>query len=169
MRRLPQDPPRDSQAVCEALAQLLADHPGWRTIATFSAIRGEVDLSPLADLLPDRHWLYPRVCGHDLAFHLVSHPARDLISGAFGILEPSPALPIIAPDLIDAFLCPGLAFDPRGGRLGRGRGFYDRALSLARPDAAKIGVCFPQQLVPNTFPEAHDIQMDQVVCGSIER
>jgi 5-formyltetrahydrofolate cyclo-ligase len=169
MRRLRHGQPGESQAVCETLARLLADRPAWRTIATFSPIRGEVDLSPLADRLPDRHWLYPRVSGDDLTFHLVCDPERDLIPGAFGILEPPPALPVIAHGLIDAFLCPGLAFDPRGGRLGRGRGFYDRTLSLARPNAAKIGVCFPDQLVPDTFPEDHDIHMDEVVWGNIER
>ena len=86
-------------------------------------------------------------------------------TGAFGVREPSPDMPVIPLDQIDAFLCPGLAFDPRGGRLGRGRGFYDRMLAGARPDALRIGVCFPWQIVPDVFPEAHDVFMDGILSA----
>jgi 5-formyltetrahydrofolate cyclo-ligase len=78
-------------------------------------------------------------------------------------LEPLPCLPELPVARIDAFFCPGLAFDSHGGRLGRGRGFYDRMLAQARPDALKVGVCFPRQLVSDTCPEAHDVRMDELV------
>jgi len=98
-------------------------------------------------------------------FHAVKNPDLELVPGAFGILEPSPTLPVVDLAKIDVFLCPGLAFDSHGGRLGRGRGYYDRLLARARPDAYKIGVCFPHQLVPETFTEPHDIHMDLVISG----
>jgi len=95
----------------------------------------------------------------------VENPDAQLMPGAFGVREPSPDLPVIPVKRIDAFLCPGLAFDPHGARLGRGRGFYDRMLSKARPGALKIGVCFPWQIVPDVFPEAHDVIMDEVLSA----
>ncbi len=164
MRRVLCDHTPDSQPVCEAVSHWLATRPDLLTIAVFCALPGEVDLSDLVARHPDHHWVYPRVDGDSLTFHTVKRPARDLIPGSFGIREPSPTQPQNPLTEIDAFLCPGLAFDPRGGRLGRGRGFYDRVLTLARPDAEKAGVCFACQIVPDTYAEPHDIHMDRVLC-----
>jgi 5-formyltetrahydrofolate cyclo-ligase len=163
MRRILRTQTPDSRQPVSALGRWLSDHPAPRTIAVFSALPDEVDLSEIIARNPDRRWVYPRVTGDHLTFHAVADPQDDLVIGAFGIKEPSPALPEIPIREIDAFLCPGIAFDPRGGRLGRGRGFYDRILTAARPDALKIGVCFPCQIVPDTFPEPHDIHMDAVI------
>jgi 5-formyltetrahydrofolate cyclo-ligase len=154
-----------SRTVCDALDRWLADQPGLRTLAVYAALPGEVDLAELIARHPERTWVYPRVAGEDLIFHAVGNPALDLVAGAFGIREPVPALVEIPVGVIDAFLCPGLAFDEHGGRLGRGRGFYDRMLAGARPGALKVGVCFANQIVPNTFQEPHDVRMDRVVSA----
>lgn len=154
--------PPDAAPVLAALHQWLASQPELRVLAVFAALPGEVDLTEITARHPDRRWLYPRVAGDGLHFHQVGNPAAELMPGAFGVREPSPTLPLVPVDQIDAFLCPGIAFDPRGGRLGRGRGFYDRMLAKARPGALKIGVCFPRQIVTDTFPEPHDIHMDLV-------
>jgi 5-formyltetrahydrofolate cyclo-ligase len=166
MRRIRHEESGDSNSVCEAVYQWLASRPNLHTIAVFTALPGEPDLADLVARHPDRRWVYPRVLGDHLTFHAVEKPALELAVGAFGILEPLPTLAEVAVDQIDVFLCPGIAFDTRGGRLGRGRGFYDRMLAKARPDAIKIGVCFPSQIVTDTFPEPHDIHMDAVVCGN---
>lgn len=165
MRRILRVNTPDSLPVRRALHDWLSEHPEPRTIAVFAALPGEPDLADLIAAHPERRWVYPRVDGSDLVFHQVKHPASELVPGAFRILEPSPALATVPLREIDAFLCPGLAFDPHGGRLGRGKGFYDRMLASARADALKIGVCFPCQIVPDTYPESHDIRMDAVVCG----
>ena len=99
-----------------------------------------------------------------MSFHAVSSPADDLTPGAFGIPEPRPSLPSADPKDIQAFLCPGLAFEKSNGfRLGRGKGYYDRYLALASDDAALIGVTFPERLVEDTFAEPHDIRMHVVL------
>ena len=162
MRALARTHRLDSGPVCAALERWLADHPVHR-IAVFAALPGEVDLAEWIARHPERCWVYPRVAGATLTLHAVADPAAGLLAGAFGIREPSPALAQIAVGRIDAFVCPGLAFDARGGRLGRGRGFYDRLLAGIRPDAVKIGVCFAAQMVPDTFGEPHDVRMDQVI------
>ena len=165
MRRLLRENDHDSQPVCAAVARWLASHPGLRTIAVFRALPGEVDLTEVTAHHSDRRWVYPRVAGDDLVFHVVENPEMDLTPGTMGIREPSPELLRVGIDEIDAFLCPGLAFDARGGRLGRGRGYYDRMLAHARPEARKMGVCFPEQLVADTFSQAHDIPMDGFLTG----
>ncbi len=148
-----------SDAACAAMDTWLQTHPDLRTIAVYAALPGEVDLSEMIRRHPDRRWVYPKITGLDLTFHT----GENLIPGPFQIFEPAPGSPTVPLPEIDAFLCPGLAFDHDGGRLGRGRGYYDRTLANARPDALKIGICFPCQIVPNTFPESHDIAMDEII------
>lgn len=166
MRRLLASRPHSSVSLVDALVTRLSISPDLRTVAIFAALPGEPDLLPLPGRIPGRRWVFPRVNGaSSLGFHLVADPYTELVPGAFGIREPSPGMPEIPVGEIDAFLCPGLAFDPHGGRLGRGRGFYDRILSLARPDALRIGVCHGFQIVPDTFPQAHDMLMHEVISG----
>lgn len=157
--------PGPGPAICEAVARWLDARPGLRTVASFAAMADEVDLLPLLARLPGRRWLLPRVVGEELIFHEVSDPDRDLTAGTLGIREPRRERPEVAIAEVDVFLCPGLAFDPRGGRLGRGRGYYDRALALARADALRVGVCHPLQRVPDTYPAPHDVPMQVVIDG----
>jgi|GEM_PF-149694 len=84
------------------------------------------------------------------------HSRKDLTLGPLGILEPNSKRPFPL-GKIDLILVPGLAFDPMGGRLGRGGGHYDRILS--RPDCVgkTIGVCYAAQLVGRVPREKHDL------------
>ena len=162
MRQLALEKAPASEANLQALNDWLCRNDHLHIIAAFAALPGEVDLTEIITRNPKLCWVWPRISGVNLYYHHVENPAVDLKPGSFGVREPSPKLPVISVGQIDAFLCPGLAFDARGGRLGRGRGFYDRMLAGARPDAMKIGVCFPWQIVADTFPETHDVMMDEV-------
>ena len=159
MRRSLRECDGSSAPACAALEKWLLAHPGLRTIAIYSPLPGEVDLAAVTLARPDLAWGYPKISGH----HLTFHSGENLQPGPFNLLEPAADSPEIPLQQIDAFICPGLAFDKHGGRLGRGRGFYDRLLAQARPGALKVGICFPEQLVPDTFSEAHDIPMDEVI------
>lgn len=155
----------DSMALVRQADCWLRDHPERRVIAVFHPTTGEPDLTELAGSHPHRIWVYPAVRGNELEFRIVRNPAEDLLPGAFGIPEPQPHLPAVAVADIDVFFCPGLAFDRRRHRLGRGKGFYDRMLAGARGDAVRIGVAFPCQIVETVWPETHDQKMDLVFCG----
>jgi 5-formyltetrahydrofolate cyclo-ligase len=152
--------PATSETAQSAIHQWLTENQSLRIIAIYSALPGEIDLSAFIQRHDLITWVFPKVRGDALTFHT----GEDLRPGAFGILEPADGSAEVPVASIDAFICPGLAFDLQGGRLGRGRGFYDRMLSLSRPDALKIGICFPSQIVPNTFSEIHDVPMDRVLC-----
>ena len=132
-----------------ALYQWLCDRPALRTIAVYSPLPGEVDFTATHQQLSGLNWVYPKVSGDALSFHPVNDPATELIAGAFGILEPADGLPAVAVHEIDVFICPGLAFDPRGGRLGRGTGF-DLGQLPSGPEPAPGGgcaVCLPKPAV----------------------
>ena len=58
---------------------------------------------------------------------------------------------------------PGMAFDSNGNRLGRGKGYYDRFLSMLPARIYKIGVCFDFQKFEHIPTATNDIQMDCVI------
>lgn len=82
----------------------------------------------------------------------------------FGIRAPNPdsaRVRRVHPRDIDAVIVPGRAFDARGARLGRGKGFYDALLARLRPDAraATIGLAFEAQVVERVPEDAHDARV----------
>ena len=86
---------------------------------------------------------------------------QDLITGFFNISEPTGELFTQYAD-IDVAVVPGMAFDSRNNRLGRGRGYYDRMLPKL-PQAYKIGICFDFQLLPGIPTDANDVAMDEIL------
>jgi len=81
----------------------------------------------------------------------------DIITGKFGVAEPLPKCEEIPLDQFDLVIVPGMAFDKRGSRLGRGRGFYDRI--LARASGVKCGVAYDFQLLETIPTEPHDARV----------
>ena len=60
-------------------------------------------------------------------------------------------------------MVPGTAFDPRGARMGQGKGYYDRLLAGARPDAPLVALAFDCQIFDEIPVAGHDVFMDQVL------
>jgi len=63
---------------------------------------------------------------------------------------------------------PGVAFGGSGGRVGHGKGYYDRLLAFTVGDSrfSRIGVCFDFQRVETVPCEAWDVGMDMIVSES---
>lgn len=87
-----------------------------------------------------------------------------LTPGAYGILEPRDHHRAVDPQQIDVVIIPGVAFDLQGYRLGYGGGYYDRFLARY-PDLVRIGVAYPEQMVPTVYPEIHDQPVDILVTS----
>jgi 5-formyltetrahydrofolate cyclo-ligase len=134
-----------------------------QTIMLYSALPDEPATLPLLNVLraEGRTVLLPRVTS-DSEMELRHYSgSADLEQGAFGIMEPTGAI-FTDYKKIEVVVVPGMAFDEAGHRLGRGKGYYDRFLSLV-PEAYKIGVCLPSHLVDHVPTDDHDILMDTVI------
>jgi 5-formyltetrahydrofolate cyclo-ligase len=90
-----------------------------------------------------------------------------LAPGPFGVLEPvGPRLGPTAIGTADVVILPALAVARDGVRLGRGGGYYDRALRHARAGAVLVAVVFDDELVDELPAEPHDRRVEAVVTPS---
>lgn len=136
-----------------------------KTLLLYYSLPDEVFTHSLCDKLLERGLtvLLPVVIGEG-EMRLRRYEGRQSMkSDRYNIMEPQ------GPEYadyrqIDTAIVPGMAFDNRGNRLGRGKGYYDRFLPKI-PQAFKIGLCFHFQMVESVPSEATDIMMDKVICG----
>ena len=95
--------------------------------------------------------------------HRISNPKSDLIFHPYGMREPNrKTCETFPPDQIDLIIVPGVAFDPKGHRLGYGGGYYDRFLRRC-PQAVWIGLAYEAQLVKDTLSQAWDMPLHCIV------
>jgi 5-formyltetrahydrofolate cyclo-ligase len=89
-------------------------------------------------------------------------PTAAVTPTALGIPEPAGVrLGVDALDTCDVVILPALAVDHAGHRLGRGAGYYDRA--LAGTSAPLCAVVFTHELLPTLPHEPHDVPVQMAV------
>lgn len=167
-RRSLSDKERRSCSICDRFAALPAFADDG-TVLVYMHIRAEVRTTTLVGRLleSDKRVVVPYCVGDDLRLFLLSDLA-ELAPGALGIPEPRQNLRTIAekhvePGELDLLAVPGVAFDRFGGRVGHGRGYFDRLLRHIRPDAFSAGLAFECQLFDQVPMEPHDVPLDAVV------
>jgi len=114
-------------AVATALSSKL---PSSGTVALFASRADEIDVRPLQRMLRERGLdiAVPRIVGDELVFHVVDGDIHALPVDAFGIPTPPATASTVPLSSCALVIVPGLGFDDAGGRVGHGRGYYDRAL-----------------------------------------
>ncbi|SFK84962.1 5-formyltetrahydrofolate cyclo-ligase [Geodermatophilus ruber] len=152
-------------AISEALLPALA---GVGTVAAFVPDPAEPGAGRLPAALAGlgARVLLPVVpgTGRELAWAVDS---GRLAPGRFGLLEPvGPRLEPAALGAADVVVVPAVAIARDGVRLGRGGGYYDRALRNARPGAVLVAVVFDEELVDELPAEPHDHRVTAVVTPS---
>jgi 5,10-methenyltetrahydrofolate synthetase len=150
-----------SRAVCGWIVRLEAFRRAAHLVA-YVAQRGEIDPSAVvaAALSLGKRVFFPRLVESSLQF-LEASPG-DLTPGPYGIPEPRDGRPLSPSESAVLFLVPGVAFDPGGGRLGRGGGHYDRTLALY-PRGLRAGLAAESQLSPGLPCDPWDQPIDTVV------
>lgn len=157
----------EKSALITARALALPQLQTAGTVGAYASIGNEVATENLlaALLAAGKDLVLPVVKGEGvMEFRAVTDMGR-LTPGVFGIPEPREG-EVCPPEKIDLLFIPGLAFDRRGGRLGRGKGYYDRYLALAatrRPDLVKVGLAFSVQLMAAVPRDDRDLLMDLLV------
>lgn len=143
---------------------LALDIPAGSTVSAFLPIQSEVDLSEAIAALDGR--------GHPVGLPIMVEaglvfrrfrPGDTLVPLGFGTRGPGPDAPDVLPDIL---LMPLSAFDRLGGRVGYGRGYYDRAVAGLRAAGRfprLIGIAFSVQEVAAVPMEPHDAPLDMIV------
>ncbi len=109
---------------------------------------------PAVDVLKDR-----------ISFYRVCDINNELEKGPFGIYQPKVNERNLLKDenAIDLIVVPGLAFDKRGGRIGSGKGFYDKFLATVPSCKSIIALAFEYQIVDEITLSSHDILMHKII------
>ena len=105
-----------------------------------------------------KRFFLPRVNGVNL--DILPYDRSRLHLGAFHIEEPD-GEELTPVEDIELIIVPGVAYDRRGCRVGRGKGYYDRLLSGTK--AVKIGVAYDFQLVDDIDTDEFDVPVDIVI------
>ena len=136
-----------------------------RTVMVYLALPQEVQTTRI--IAQARVWqkrvAVPVVQGNSLVAVELPDDPTQLRRGRFGILEPYGTQVVIPPEEVDCIMIPGVAFDYRGGRLGFGKGYYDRFLSQLPATTYRCGLAFSIQVVPYVPQTSHDICMHGIV------
>lgn len=161
-----------SSRVCENLIQHLKEMPNIdHVLAWASFFAGEVDLAEFieAQLEAGRRVYLPQTRENRTMQFVAVNDAwiDDAVLGQGGVPEPRPDSGQVydthhaANTLV---VVPGLAFDQRGGRLGRGMGYYDKFLARSLMHSARVvGAGWELQIVPEVPMAAHDQALEQLV------
>lgn len=171
IRKISEMPSEQTAARSKAIEERLFEFANYlesRIVLLYTPTLAEVDTTAIIH----RSLMYNKIIVLPL-FDAESRRARlfkvddlekDLVTGTRGNLEPNPkrckAVPL---DCLDIAIVPGLAMDEKGGRVGTGKGCYDRLIPDLPITTRKVGLIFETQMVPTIPIESHDKHVDIVI------
>jgi len=152
-------------AAIQATALQFPPYVNCRSLALYSPIQNEVATGVIRDraLSAGKRVFFPQSGPHE-SWQLVRiDSVNDLSTGRFGILEPLGGrrlLPGYQQELV--VFVPGVAFDSRGNRLGRGNGGYDRLIKELK-GATLVALAYDFQIVEEVPTDAWDQKVHYVI------
>jgi len=157
-----------SEAAKENLIQT-SEFRRAEVVMVFMSLLGEIDTTGIV-LAAWRH--HKRVVAPKVSWEQrrmmpveIRSLSTDLVVSSMGLREPVSGVPIPI-SIIDLVIVPGLAFDSKGNRLGRGRGFYDRFLAHPEFAGASCGFAFEKQVLADVPADPLDRPVDMLVTDS---
>ena len=160
-------PPGERQQAAETIAARefpVAVAPGT-IVSGFMPLKSEINPLLLMRKLAEAgaQLALPVVAGRGKPLIMRAYSFGDeLAAGQWGIRQPKPEAPEVAPDVL---IVPLLAFDRAGHRLGYGAGYYDMTINSlrARKPVTAVGVAFAAQEIDAVPITARDARLDLVL------
>ena len=132
-----------------------------KKILIYYSHHNEVDtLYLMKKWMHEKNLFLPRLTSEDnfVALPLITLEALEL--NQFGIPEPPKSEHEISPKL-DLIIVPGVAFDGKGGRIGMGKGYYDRFLAGKR-EVPKVALAYSAQVLDTVPQDPYDESIDMI-------
>lgn len=153
---------KDKKILCNL--EDLKEFKDAEKVLFYAPIHGEVDTFKIIKRWTDKKEIFlPRTNKeeHRLEIHKIDN-IENLKKGAFGITEPHENTRETDPRDISLVIIPGIAFDPKGHRIGFGLGYYDRLLK--KTNCPKVGLAYEFQIIENVPGiEPNDVPVDIIV------
>ncbi len=154
---------KESRLICNRL-ELTPEFIKAETILLYYALPDEVNTQELIQGYYKNKSILLPVIVDDKTMVLRSYTGnRNMLQNRWGISEPQ-GKDFNAYEKIDLAVIPGLAFDKRGYRLGRGKAYYDRFLGQLQ--CPVFGLCFAYRYLENLPVEVWDIPVQRVISNS---
>ncbi len=139
-----------------------------KTALFYASFKDEVDTLGLIEgsLLAGKRVMLPKVQGPELKLYHITGAAglNGLVMGFMGIIpEPAGDGPEADINEADIVIVPGVAFDLSGGRLGYGKGYYDKLLALRAKPVPLVALAYETQIFDRLPLAPHDILMDCII------
>jgi 5-formyltetrahydrofolate cyclo-ligase len=139
------------------------------SVALYSAIQNEVETRAImSDALRRKKSVFcPKIRGAEPALFVRIFAATDLTPGPMGVAEPPGDILLSERDCEGmVVIVPGVVFDAGGNRLGRGGGWYDRALKWCDGRGVYVGLAYEFQVVDRVPAEIWDEKVHYVITES---
>ena len=138
----------------------LSEYKQSKNIICYYPLKYEVDTKECFNNL-EKQWYLPKVNGKNIDIC----PLGKLKKGSFGIFEPI-TNPIKDYKDINMIIIPACAADKSGGRIGYGKGYYDRFLPLLNKSCKKVMLIYSDLIYDNIYSDVHDIKVDITVTDN---
>ena len=155
----------------ERIQAKLLRHPqfkGSRSVLVYVASESEVQTDSILERAKEKgkRIYLPRIDSEKEILQMIEmREGETLRPNPYGILEPPFERSRLGDPLsLDLAIVPGLGFNAKGFRLGRGKGYFDKFLSQAK-QAYKIGLAFECQIMEEIPHEESDVVLDEILIG----
>lgn len=141
-----------------------------RVVMFYVSLKDEVDTLAMIDeaLKTGKRIAVPVILKEEkrLIAGEIHNRLEDLESQHFGIYQPrQDRVKEVPLDDIDLVVVPGVAFDRKNIRLGRGHGYYDRFLSGLPKKTKAIGLAFDFQVLEDLPQDPHDVPVSKIITA----
>lgn len=143
------------------------------TVAAYVSMGSEMETRPLLAMLLAEgcRVLVPRLgSGREIGWSVLdSLDALETVNQPGHLRPDEPEGQVLPPEALaecDLAIAPAMGVDPHGYRLGRGAGWYDRALASRRAECPLVAVCWSWEVMDDDLPaEPHDVPADAVLTS----